>query len=391
MRVAPAVFSYGFRPFFLLAGVAAAVLVPAWALDYVFGIAGGSRWPPTLWHAHEMLYGFVPCAIAGFLLTAVPSWTGHKGFAGRPLVVLAVLWLLGRVATATNGSWPAIVPPIIDLAFIPALAVLIAGPLLRARNRNTPLLGVLALYWLTDVGFQYAVYTHNPPQALHVAQIGVDVLLVLVTVVGGRIVPAFTSSALRTPDADAGIRSSPALTGLAITAMLLLTLVDLFAHGTAAAGLVAALAALIQAVRMAQWGALRTARLPIVWILHLGYLWLPVGLALEAVALLTGAAYSAFWLHALTVGALSTMILAVMTRAALGHTGRPLRVSRPTVIAYLLLLAATITRVFGLALLPLPYPLVILLSAILWTAAFGLYLWVYAPILCAPRADGRSG
>jgi uncharacterized protein involved in response to NO len=147
----------------------------------------------------------------------------------------------------------------------------------------------------------------------------------------------------------------------------------------------------IQAIRFAQWRTLHTLRMPIVWVLHLAYLWLPVGLALKALALLAGVAFGAFYLHALTVGAAATMILAVMTRASLGHTGRPLVVSRPIVAAYGLLAAAAVVRVFGAALLPLPYTEVIVLAAALWTAAFVLFLWVYAPMLLSPRVDGKPG
>jgi len=136
---------------------------------------------------------------------------------------------------------------------------------------------------------------------------------------------------------------------------------------------------------------LRTLRQPIVWVLHLAYLWLPVGLALKAIALLDGAAFSAFWLHALTMGTLATMILGVMTRAALGHTGRPLSVHALTAASYLLLLGAVLVRVFGLAALPVSYPTVIAGAAFLWTAAFLFFVVVYAPILCSPRVDGKPG
>jgi uncharacterized protein involved in response to NO len=150
-------------------------------------------------------------------------------------------------------------------------------------------------------------------------------------------------------------------------------------------------AAIVQGIRLAQWGAWRTLRQPIVWVLHVAYAWLPIGLALKALALLSGGAFAAFWLHALTIGAAATMILAVMTRASLGHTGRALVVSRPTVLAYALLTGAAIVRVLGLDLSHAPYATVITLVALLWTAAFALFLWVYAPMLLMPRADGRAG
>lgn len=385
------IFAYGFRSNFLLAGLGALVLVPLWALSFLVNTPLGTAWPPTLWHAHEMLFGFITSAIAGFLLTAVPSWTGHKGFAGRPLVILALLWISARVLIATSAIRPAWLISIVDLAFLPTLAILVARPLLRERNRNTPLLGILVSLWLVNVVFHVAVSQRNPPLASHALIIGIDIVLVLLTVIGGRIVPAFTTAALRQQGIEGVVRSSGVFTALAIVSMVAVALGDLFWENTRSAGVLAGIAAVVQTVRMAQWASLRTWRQPIVWILHVSYAWLPVGLALKAVALLSGVAISAFWLHALTIGALTTMIVAVMTRASLGHTGRPLVVGPFITLAYVLLVAAAVVRVFGLSGLQLNYPQVIALSAILWTAAFALFLVVYAPILWGPRVDGKAG
>ena len=386
-----ALFAYGFRPHFLLAGLAALVLIPAWALDVAYGVPLSSDWPPTLWHAHEMLFGFIASAVAGFLLTAVPSWTGHKGFAGTPLVVLSALWLAARIMIASSSYWPRCLTAAVDLTFLPLLAALVARPLLRSQNRNTPLLLVLGLLWLTNLAFHVALLGHNQPLALHALLIGIDLLLVLVTVIGGRILPAFTATALRPQGLQDTVSSSSGLTIAAVVGMAAVTVGDLFVPDARLAGGLAAAAAIIQGWRFAQWGVLRTLRSPIVWVLHLAYLWLPVGLALKAIALLGGAAFSAFWLHALTMGTLATMILGVMTRAALGHTGRPLSVHALTAASYLLLLGAVLVRVFGLATLPVSYPTVIAGAAFLWTTAFLFFVVVYAPILCSPRVDGKPG
>jgi|SRR5665213_637917 len=144
-------FAYGFRSNFFLAGVAAVLLVPVWAVSFAAGTPLGTAWPPTLWHAHEMLFGFIAIAIAGFMLTAVPSWTGQKGFAGAPLVALAAVWLTARLLIASSGLWPAWVPAIADLAFLPFLALLVMIPLLHSKNRNSPLLIVLGLFWITNL------------------------------------------------------------------------------------------------------------------------------------------------------------------------------------------------------------------------------------------------
>lgn len=382
---------YGFRPFFLGAGLAAMLLIPWWAASYAFGVPLGTAWPPTLWHGHEMLFGFIVAAIAGFLLTAVPSWTGARGFAGRPLAIVSGVWLLGRIAIATSQLWPLPVVATLDLAFLPALAILVTPPLVRARNRNTPLLAVLAALWATDAAFYWGLSHHNDGTSLRALIVGIDIVLLLITVIGGRIVPAFTASALKQRNIAGAVRAWPGVTALAVGSMIAVVLSDLWVPDGTIAGVIAALAAAIQAVRLVQWRTLKTLRQPIVWVLHLAHIWLPIGLALKAVALLTGAAPAAFWLHALTIGAAATMILAVMTRASLGHTGRPLVVDPVIALAYLLLTAAALARVFGLAILRIAYPEVILVAAFLWTAAFVLFTWIYAPMLLAPRADGKPG
>src|SRR5579875_1179826 len=382
---------YGFRPFFLGARLAAAMLIPWWAASYAFEVPLGTGWPPTLWHGHEMLFGFIGAAIAGFLLTAVPSWTGARGFAGWPLGLAAGLWLLARIVIATSEFWTPSVVAALALAFLPALAALAIPPLVRARNRNTPLLAVLAALCATNAAFYWCLARHDPGVALHVLIVGIDIVLVLVTVIGGRIVPAFTVSGLKQRGIAAAVRDWPGVTAVAVGAMIAVAVSDLILPDGRVAGVIAALAAVVQTARLAQWQTARTLRQPILWVLHLAYAWLPVGLALKAVALLTGAAPAAFWLHALTIGAAATMILAVMTRATLGHTGRALVVDPVIALAYLLLTAAALVRVFGLAVLPLSYPEIILLAALLWAAAFGLFVAIYAPMLLAPRVDGKPG
>jgi uncharacterized protein involved in response to NO len=387
----PALLGYGFRPFFLAAGIAAVVLVPWWALSVTGSVSLETPWPATLWHGHEMIFGFIGAAVAGFLLTAVPSWTGRRGFAGWPLALLTGLWLLGRLVVATSAHWPLPLTATIDTAFFPALAIMVLPPLVRARNRNTPLLLVLLALCIANATFYWGLGRSDRALAHGALLAALNVILLLVTVIGGRVVPAFTSSALKEHGRGRVIRTWPGVNPLAIGAMVAVALVDLKFPQSKVAGVCAFVAAIVQGIRLAQWGAWRTLRQPIVWILHVAYAWLPIGLALKALALLTTGAFAAFWLHALTIGVAATMILAVMTRASLGHTGRPLVVSRPTVLAYVLLTAAAIVRVLGLALPDAPYAAVLTLAALLWTAAFALFLWVYAPMLLTPRADGKAG
>ncbi len=382
-------FAHGFRAQFLLAGCAALLLVPIWAANFALGTPLGTSWPPTLWHAHEMLFGFIGSAIAGFLLTAVPNWTGGKPFSGSPLVLLAAIWLAGRLLIASSAVWPAPLVAVIDLSFLLVLAVLVGIPLLSTRNRNGFLLLVLGLLWLCNLAFHVALLRRNPPGALRALHVGIDLALLMVTVIGGRIIPAFTNSALK--PLGASVRDRGFVTALAISSMALVTLTDIFDASPALSGWIAASAALAQTTRLLQWATWRTLRQPIVWVLHLSYAWLPVGLALKAIALLSGSAVGAFWLHALTIGALTTMIVAVMSRASLGHTGRALAVHPLTTLAYLMLTAAALIRVFGLTAFHMNYISTIILAALCWGTAFALFLGVYAPILWRPRVDGKPG
>jgi len=384
-------FAYGFRPFFLAAGLYAVIAVGAWAWILVAGRAPFGELPPHLWHGHEMLFGFIGAAIAGFLLTAVPSWTGSRGFAGAPLVLLSALWLAGRVAFASAAvlPWPAVAAA--ELAFLPLLAFLIGRSLVQERNRNFPMLVIVAVLWGIDGWFLWALAAADYLQAGLALRTGIGVLLLLVTVIGGRIVPAFTANALRARGIAAEITTRKPVEVATIGSMALAVVVDALAPGQQAAGLVALIAALAQAVRLAGWRSLRTFDDPIVWVLHAAYAWLPLGLALKAVHLLAGAPWAAQWLHALTIGVAAMMIMAVMTRASLGHTGRPLVVARSIAVAYALLLGAALVRVFGPALLPASYLATVETAALLWIAAFAIYVAVYAPILTRERADGKPG
>lgn len=385
-----ALFSYGFRPFFLLSGIYAALAVPLWLWIYVRGSTAVSPLPPHLWHGHEMIYGFVLAAIAGFLLTAVPSWTSSRGFAGWPLISLVLLWLAGRVAMAAASDLPAWVTWIAELAFLPALAALLTPPLLRARNRNTPMLLVLAVLWLADAAFVIAMRSGNSAHAASALRFAIDVVLILVTIIGGRIVPAFTANALRRHGRTMAVVAPPWLEPVVIALMVSIAVVDVLWPDSFASGTLAALAAAAHVLRLSGWRSRWTLREPIVWILHAGYAWLPIGLALKALWLLGAVPWSARWLHAFTLGVFGTMILAVMTRAALGHTGRPLVVSRAVVVSYVLLIASVLVRVFGPALCTHDYVLTVIAAGLLWTLAFVLFVIVYAPILWRVRVDGAG-
>jgi uncharacterized protein involved in response to NO len=386
-----ALFDYGFRPFFLLCGLYALVIVPLWLFRFAHASVPFGALPGVYWHAHEMLFGFVAAAIAGFLLTAVPSWTGSPGFAGRPLLLMVCLWLGGRVAMALVDVLPLWIAATLQLSLLPMLLVLLAPPIVRARNRNLPILGVVTLLWLIDAALMRAMINGDMLLAAGASRVGVDLVLLLLVVIGGRIVPAFTGSALR----KAGMVVTPISRGwlevLAIASVALIAFNDLFWPDGVSAGVLAAVAAAANAARLAGWRSFRVRGEPILWVLHIAYAWIPIGLALKAAFLLGDWSWAAKWQHALTFGAFATMILAVMTRASLGHTGRPLVVTRAIALAYALLTLGAALRVFGGAWTPQHYLWTLTASGLAWVLAFLIFVWVYGPILISARVDGRQG
>ena len=381
-----AVLGYGFRPFFLLAALHAVLVVPAWLVRLHGAGLPAFPAPPLAWHVHEMTYGFVQAAIAGFLLTAVPSWTGRRGFAGAPLAALAAIWLAGRVAMSVPLDLPAAAVAGLDLAFTAALALAITPSLVRSGNRrNLVFVALLTALLVANLEFHLRG-AQAPPPAL-----ALNAVLVLVALVGGRVTPAFTAAWLRGRGVEVRIPRLAWLDGGALVAVTGVLVVDLVAPGGTLAGAVAVAAAVLLSLRLARWQGWRCAAEPLVWVLHLGYAWLPVALGLKAAMLLGVPLPGASWVHALTVGAFATMILAIMTRASLGHTGRPLVAPASAAAAYGLVTAAALARVFGPVLAPGAAATWVWVAGLLWTLAFAAFLVGYAPMLLRPRLDGRAG
>ena len=253
----------------------------------------------------------------------------------------------GRVAFAIGDTLPIEVLMVAELLFVPGVIIVLAPSIMRSSNRNWPLLLVLFGFWCGDVVFAYAALSGQSVLASTALRGSLDVVLILITIIGGRIIPTFTGNALRARGAVVTMRSSRSLEVVVIALTVGYVLADIAAPFAKVTGVAAAAAALAHFLRLSGWHGLRSWREPIVWILHAGYAWLPIGLALKAIFVLAGASWAAHWQHALGAGAAGTMIMAVMTRASLGHTGRPLHVSRLIVVAYAMLIASVILRVFG--------------------------------------------
>jgi len=359
--------SEGFRPFFLLAGLAAALLIPLWLV----ALAGHA--PPGIdlyWHAHEMVFGYISAVLGGFFLTAVPKWTRSETIAGLPLMGLVGLWLLGRVARALLPG-PAAA---IDALFLLALALAIGVPIVRARSTRNALFPLLLL----AMGAADIVGHFAPELLLPLTRAAALSALAIVVIFGGRITPLFTRNALGDPDA---IRPRGWIDDAAITAVLMLiplALVPVSGWLTAA---VAGAGAALNLLRMRGWASLRTLGEPLLWILHAGYLWVALALAAWAVsAVQPGLVPPSAALHALTVGCLGTFTLGMMSRVSLGHTGRTLTAAPLVTAAYVAVLLAGLIRPLAAV-----APWALHASGALWAAAFVLFLLVYIPILTRPR------
>ena len=383
----PALLSAGFRPFFLMAGLWAAVALPLWLAALTGHLVLPSAFDAVAWHAHEMLFGFVMAAIAGFLLTAVPNWTGRMPLQGWSLGALAALFVAGRVAATLSEVIGTEIAAAIDLAFPAALLAALAREIVAGRNwRNLPMLAALGVLGVANALMHVEAIGWASTGAAGL-RLGIAVVLLQIGLVGGRIIPSFTRNWL----VKRGETRLPAPAGrldaavLAVTAAALMAWV--VAPGWAGVPLLMGLAALANAVRLARWRGYLTGAEPLVWVLHLGFAWIPVGLALMALASVFGLAETTA-LHALTGGAMTTMIVAVTTRATRGHTGRALAAGRATTALYALVTLAAAARVAAGSEMAIEADAMMALlgvAGVAWVAAFLLFLGIYGPMLLMPR------
>lgn len=375
----------GFRPFFLLGALFAIFAVPLWLCALWGKLEPGGALGAMQWHAHEMLFGFSCAIIAGFLLTAVANWSGRETLTGAPLGALSALWLLARVALFFAARLPSIVPALLDIAFLPALAVACARPLLCAQSRrNYGFIGLLLALSGANVAVHYFALRGDLATVRLAHRFALDLIVIMMVAMTGRVVPMFTRNATR----QSWVRSLPWLERASLAAVILLALSDLLPSAIPSAVL-AALGAPLLLARLRFWGTVHTLRTPLLWILHVGTLFLPLGLALRAAATLTNAVPAGSAVHALTAGALGSLTLGMMARVSLGHTGRMLTPTRSVTVAFFCLLTAALLRI-GAPFLPSALYLQLLsAAAAAWSAAFALFVFAYSKILFAPRADAR--
>ena len=381
-------FSIGFRPFYFGASLFASLAVPFWLLLYQTGATTDGQWQPYAWHAHEMLFGFAPAVIIGFLLTAARNWTGLPTPSAAPLAALFALWIAGRLAALLGfiGAY-GLLAAITELAFLPVATVVIAVPLVRSRNvRNYFVIAILSLLSLANIGYTGLQLGWFGGVALPSAtSIALDLLALLLTVIGGRVIPAFSGNAIR------GLQPKhwPLIEAATITAMCAVLLADLGALWLGADSAVQPwlllLAAGLQLTRIAGWQPWRTLSNPLLLVLPLSYLWIPIHLLLRwALGGGPGVIPSAA-VHALLIGAMAGLMLSMMTRSALGHTGRPLIARAPELICFAAIQSAALVRVFGPLVWPADYLFWIGSTAVLWTLAFATFFIAYLGILTRPR------
>lgn len=385
----PAILSYGFRPFFLAATVYAGIGIAIWLPMFTGEIAIPTAMSPLAWHIHEMLYGFLPGVIAGFLLTAIPNWTGRLPLQGAPLAILVGVWLAGRIAIFFSALIGQIAAGVVDCSFLLLVAAAAAREVVAGRNwRNIPPVLILLIFFAGDVTFHFE--DHVGGMGVIGTRLGIGAAILLISVIGGRIIPSFTRNWLARQNPG----RLPVPFGRFDIGVMMISAIALFLwvfwpqrSGTAAFLLLAGLA---QAIRLARWAGDRTWRDRLVVILHIGYAFVPIGFALVAGAVLFPQSFPiSGGIHAWTVGAIGTMTLAVMTRTSLGHTGQPLSADWLTQAVYAGVILAGAARIaaafvseFGLPLLDL--------AAGLWIAGFWGFAIGYGPILTRPRAGSRG-
>jgi uncharacterized protein involved in response to NO len=382
-----ALLSYGFRPFFLGAALWACIAMVLW-----IGLLSGSwsfatRYGVIAWHAHEFLFGYIAAVMTGFLLTAIPNWTGRFPLQGRPLLALLILWLAGRAAMLATDKIGTAAAAIIDCAYLVTLTAVITREIVAGGNWRNLRVGVLvALTAVANIVFQAEVLIYAGPN--YGLRLSVAAIVALIMVVGGRITPSFTNNWLTRQ----GSEKRPAPLGrfdIGSIALAALALIAWIAapdwYGTAALLLLMAIA---QAARLSRWAGARTWREPILFVLHVGYAFVPLGAFMLSLSILWPAIVPISGaLHAWTTGAMGTMTLAIMTRATLGHTGREMASTLATIVIYGAMLVAALSRITA-PLLPAIYYQVLLVAGVAWLLAFGIFLLVYGPMLLGAKQTG---
>jgi len=382
----------GFRPFFLSGAIFSVVAIVLWLLMYKgtvnFSPLGGGYW----WHIHEMIFGFGCAIIAGFLLTAVQNWTGVRGAQGSVLLVLFILWLAGRIVVLFPDLLGAELTTIIDLSFLPAVAFVLGKPIIAIKQyRNLFFVPLLLLFTIANSEMHLAIYNSDTFTITYAAYAGVMLVTFLMSVMAGRVVPMFTANGTQTPKATPLPWLDKVTNGCLAIAMLYLLLEPVVGFSEIFFGILLIVAGIFQTMRWLRWRPWITLGVPLLWSIHASIKFIAYGLIVLGLSYLVAEIPSNHIWHLLTVGGMGGLILAMISRVSLGHTGRPLSPPKAMTLAYIFITLAALIRALGPWVLPEKTMIFIDISGTFWLLAFGIFAVTYAPMLMSPRKDGRPG
>ena len=388
MAASPPFLRGGFRPFFFGAATWAVIAIGLWLGELTGAIALPTGFDPVAWHRHEMLFGFVGAAICGFLLTAIPNWTGRMPIAGKPLLALFGLWAAARLAVLTSGATGLWAAAVFDIGLFVSLALLAGREVMMSKNRNLPVVALVLLFAVADAGdYLQAGGVIGGDYGWRGA---IALVILMISLIGGRIIPSFTRNWLVKSGMGGALPTQPqSLDVLILASTAIALLFWLIVPGSRLTGAMLVVASLAQALRLSRWGGARTFSDPLVAILHVGYAWVPVGLFLLGLAVAGADLPRSAGIHALTAGAMTTMILAVMSRASLGHTGRELKASGATSLAYLCVTVGAALRVAASLGIGGSTPILDVAGA-LWGAGLLVFVIAYAPVLWGDRVGDNT-
>lgn len=383
----PAVLSFGFRPFFFGGALWAAISMVLWVPMLAGYLALPTAFDPVSWHAHEFLFGYLGAVVAGFLMTAVPNWTGRLPVVGWPLAMLFALWLAGRLAVTVSAHLPTLAVAVVDLAMPAALSAMIGREIIAGRNwRNLPVFAALIALLFANALFHWEAAAGAYAAQGFGLRLGLAAALMMIALVGGRIVPSFTRNWLvRQGEGRLPVPPMQRFDKVALAVFLAALVLWVLLPDAAVSGFALILAGLLHLLRLLRWRGERTGGEALVWVLHAGYLFLPLGaLALGAELVLPGMFGLAAAQHLWMAGGIGLMTIAVMTRATLGHTGRQLTANRGTVVLYALLIMAVLGR-FVAGMQPQHALWLYDISGLAWCAAYAMFCLLYGPLLLLRR------
>ncbi len=380
-------FALGFRAFFMLAGLAALILIVFWNALSNGTLTSEAYFPNSYWHAHEMLLGYAAAVISGFLLTAVKNWTGKATVTGDQLAGLCLLWLYGRILPFYSGLLPDALIALVDFSFLPALAYQVSKPIIAVKQyRNMFFIGLLLLLALGNGLIHVQMLGLQENTAAAGLQLIIATIIILILIIAGRVFPFFTERGIP----GTLIIKNPLLDNVSVASAVIVFALQLAAISGTWLALAASAAAILNLTRLFGWYVQRIWYVPMLWVLYVGYSWVILGFILTVLS-----AYAivlpALALHAFTLGGIGVLTLGMMARVSLGHTGRALKASNTIAIAFVLINVAALFRVLLPIAMPNWYETLLYVSTLSWLAAFSLFVFIYAPILSRARIDGQDG